>query len=113
MTRLRPAERTSLVLLLLVFAVGAVFCIIAVFHDVATFFRAWLLAYLFWLGLPLCGVTLVLVHDLTGGEWMETARPALGIWLRAGRATPDATSLGERGSSPNRVRLSKSVGPRP
>ena len=43
----------------------------------AGFFRAWLCAYLFWLGLPLCGVTLVLVHDLTGGEWMETARPVL------------------------------------
>ena len=77
MTRLRPAERISLVLLLVAFAIGAVFCIIAAFHDVAAFFRVWLVAYLFWLGLPLCGVTLVLVHDLTGGEWMETARPAL------------------------------------
>jgi len=77
MTRLREAERALLVPLLLVFAIGAALSILAVFHDVAAFFRAWLLAYLFWLGLPLCGVTLVLVHDLTGGEWMETARPAL------------------------------------
>lgn len=77
MRRLRPAEIALLGLLLLVFAVGAGFCLIAVFYDTAAFFRAWLVAYLFWLGLPLCGVTLVLVHDLTGGEWMETARPAL------------------------------------
>jgi hypothetical protein len=77
MNRLRPEERALLVLLLLVFAVGAGFCLVAALHEAAAFFRAWLLAYLFWLGLPLCGVTLVLVHDLTGGEWMETARPAL------------------------------------
>ena len=77
MTRLRRVETALLVPLLVAFAIGAAFCILAVFHDVAAFFRAWLLAYLFWLGLPLCGVTLVLVHDLTGGEWMETARPAL------------------------------------
>jgi hypothetical protein len=63
--------------LLLAFAVGAAFCVIAILVDPARFFGAWLCAYLFWLGLPLCGVTLVLVHDLTGGEWMETARPVL------------------------------------
>ena len=45
--------------------------------DLAGFFRAWLCTYLFWLGLPLAGVTLVLVHDLSGGNWMATARPAL------------------------------------
>ncbi|HLH94848.1 MAG TPA: hypothetical protein VKW08_06995 [Xanthobacteraceae bacterium] len=43
----------------------------------AGFFGAWLCSYLFWLGLPLAGVTLVLVHDLSGGDWMETARPTL------------------------------------
>jgi hypothetical protein len=63
--------------LLLAFAVGAAFCIIAILVDPRSFFAVWLCAYLFWLGLPLCGVTLVLVHDLTGGEWMETARPVL------------------------------------
>lgn len=42
------------------------------------FFRAWLCSYLFWLGIPLAGVTLVLVHDLSGGNWMGTARPVLG-----------------------------------
>ena len=42
----------------------------------AAFVRAWLCRYLFWLGLPLAGVTLVLVHDLSGGDWMATARPS-------------------------------------
>ena len=60
-------------------AIGAVGCIIgAVLFGATGFFRAWLCTYLLWLGVPLGGVTLVLVHDLTGGEWMATARPVLG-----------------------------------
>ena len=66
------AEVVTAAILLLVFALGAAFCIVAILVDPSAFFRAWLAAYLFWLGVPLCGVTLVLVHDLTGGEWMET-----------------------------------------
>ena len=76
MRRVRPGM-IGAAALLLVFAIGAAFCILGVVIDPPRFFGAWLGAYLFWLGLPLCGVTLVLVHDLTGGEWMETARPAL------------------------------------
>ena len=59
------------------FVAGAIGCAIGAALDATGFFRAWLCAYLFWLGLPLCGVTLVLVHDLTGGNWMATARPVL------------------------------------
>ncbi len=59
------------------FAVGSVGCGLGATVDLDGFSRAWLCAYLFWLGLPLCGVTLVLVHDLTGGNWMASARPAL------------------------------------
>lgn len=58
-------------------ALGVVGCVIGVITDPAAFCRAWLCSYLFWLGLPLAGVTLVLVHDLSGGNWMATARPAL------------------------------------
>jgi hypothetical protein len=58
-------------------ALGIVGCIVGVIIDPAAFCRAWLCSYLFWLGVPLAGVTLVLVHDLAGGEWMATARPAL------------------------------------
>lgn len=58
-------------------ALGAVGCMVGVIIDPASFCRAWLCSYLFWLGVPLAGVTLVLVHDLSGGAWMATARPAL------------------------------------
>lgn len=58
-------------------ALGIIGCVIGALVDEAAFFRAWLCTYLFWLGLPLAGVTLVLVHDLSGGNWMATARPAL------------------------------------
>jgi len=56
---------------------GVAGCVVGAIIDPAAFGRAWLCSYLFWLGLPLAGVTLVLVHDLSGGEWMATARPAL------------------------------------
>ncbi|HEY1259004.1 MAG TPA: hypothetical protein VGF34_07115 [Stellaceae bacterium] len=62
---------------LAVFALGVLGCIIGSTLDPAGFYRAWLCAFLFWLGVPLGAVTLVLVHDLSGGRWMGTARPAL------------------------------------
>ena len=56
---------------------GVIGCAIGAAIDATGFFRAWLCTYLFWLGLPLASVTLVLVHDLSGGRWMITARPVL------------------------------------
>ncbi len=56
---------------------GAVAGILGMVIDPAGFFRAWLCAFLLWLGVPLGALTLVLVHDLTGGRWMAAARPAL------------------------------------
>jgi len=58
-------------------ALGIFGCVVGAILDPAAFCRAWLCSYLFWLGLPLAGVTLVLVHDLSGGAWMAAARPAL------------------------------------
>ena len=69
-TRLNLAALCALVL-------GVVGCAAGAAIDVTGFFRAWLCTFLFWLGVPLAGVTLVLVHDLSGGEWMATARPVL------------------------------------
>ena len=57
--------------------IGVVGCGVGAAIDMTGFFRAWVCTFLFWLGVPLAGVTLVLVHDLSGGEWMATARPAL------------------------------------
>jgi hypothetical protein len=56
---------------------GAAGCIAGGLLDITGFFRAWLCSYLMWIGVPLAGVTLVLVHDLSGGRWMATARPVL------------------------------------
>ncbi len=58
-------------------ALGIAGCIFGALTEPTAFLRAWLSSYLFWLGVPLAGVTLVLVHDLSGGDWMETARPVL------------------------------------
>jgi hypothetical protein len=56
---------------------AAIVCILAGSANWTAFLQAWLCSYVFWLGLPLAGITLVLVHDLSGGDWMETARPVL------------------------------------
>ncbi len=64
---------TALAMLVL----GAVGCLIGAAIDVAAFCRAWLCAYLLWLGVPLAAVTLTLVHDLSGGRWMIIARRPL------------------------------------
>jgi len=58
-------------------ALGIIGCVIAATSDWTAFLHAWLCSYLFWLGLPLAGITLVLVHDLSGGRWMAAARPVL------------------------------------
>ncbi len=56
---------------------GVVGCVVGGVIDPAGFFRAWLCSFLLWLGVPLAGITLVMVHDLSGGRWMATARPVL------------------------------------
>ena len=69
----RLANRVALGALVL----GALASILGAAIDPVGFFRAWLCAFLLWLGVPLGALTLVLVHDLTGGRWMAAARPAL------------------------------------
>jgi hypothetical protein len=50
---------------------------VAAFVDPAAFYAGWLAAFLFWIGLSLGALMLLMAHDLTGGRWGETARPAL------------------------------------
>lgn len=73
-TRTWPALNIAAIFLLVAGIVG---CVVGAIIDGPGFFRAWLCAYVFWLGVPLAGITLVLVHDLSGGAWMATARPML------------------------------------
>jgi hypothetical protein len=58
-------------------ALGVTGCVVGAIINPSAFLHAWLCSYLFWLGVPLGAVTLVLVHDLSGGGWMGTARPVL------------------------------------
>jgi hypothetical protein len=57
--------------------IGGAGCIVSGIIDPSSFFPAWLAAFLFWVSVPLSALALVLVHDLTGGRWMATARPVL------------------------------------
>ncbi|HWD58466.1 MAG TPA: hypothetical protein VG308_09325 [Stellaceae bacterium] len=78
MRRPTPLE----VLLAIAVAACALVAMIAIRHtDTAA--QAWLAAYLFWAGLPIGALFLVLTHGLTGGEWGLTLRPALLPMLRA------------------------------
>ena len=56
-------------LLLLVSIIGGIF-------NPAQFFRSYLMGYLFWIGLPLGSMALIMIQYLTGGAWgVVTRRP--------------------------------------
>lgn len=45
------------------------------FHESRRdFFSAYLFAYMFWLGVTLGGLTIVMIHNLTGGKWGQLVR---------------------------------------
>jgi hypothetical protein len=49
--------------------VGLVLCAIGFFLNHDQFFRAWLIAYWFWLGISLGSMALMMVQHLSGGQW--------------------------------------------
>jgi hypothetical protein len=49
--------------------VGALGCVGGGFLHPEAFFRAYLSAYLFWLGLPLGSLAILMLYHLTGGAW--------------------------------------------
>jgi hypothetical protein len=61
---------------------GALVALIAAWHP-RTAAQAWLAAYVFWTGLPVGALFLVLVHGMTGGAWGLTLRPGLAALLRS------------------------------
>lgn len=50
-------------------AIGAALCAAGYFFQPERFFQAYLFGYLFWLGLTLGSMVVVMIHGLTGGGW--------------------------------------------
>lgn len=59
-----------------------VVCIIGAFFSPQQFFRAYLTAYLFWLGLPLGSMSILMIYHLTGGAWGFLIRRILEAGMR-------------------------------
>ncbi len=48
---------------------GLAFCCLGAFFSPDQFFRSYLLAYLFWIGITLGCMAIVMLHHLSGGAW--------------------------------------------
>ncbi len=44
-------------------------CLVGAFVDRQQFFRSYLIAYMFWLGIPLGCLAILMIHHLVGGTW--------------------------------------------
>src|SRR5262245_16933690 len=55
-----------------------VLCLAGLFFDRTQFMQSYLLAYLFWVGIALGCLAILMLQNLTGGAWGITIRPALG-----------------------------------
>lgn len=71
--KLRRVQRGSLVLGVLCLAL----CLLGAIWSPTQFFRSYLLAYVFWIAMPLGCIALLMLHDLTGGVWGDGIRPLL------------------------------------
>ncbi|HZQ61242.1 MAG TPA: hypothetical protein VFC24_07835 [Casimicrobiaceae bacterium] len=61
-------------------AVGVIALVVAVvggWFDPDAFFEAWLVTWVFIVGLALGGMMIVMIHELTGGKWGLVLRPPL------------------------------------
>jgi hypothetical protein len=56
--------------------VGTIVCILAASFGGTPFFRAYLYGYLFWLGITLGSLCIIMIHNLTGGAWGTAIRRA-------------------------------------
>jgi len=63
--------------LLLAGGVLLAICLAAGFADKTDFFRAYLIAYLFWIGITLGSLALLMMQHLTGGRWALVIRRIL------------------------------------
>ncbi len=56
---------------------GGAVCVLAAFVQPERFFHAYLFAYLFWLGIGLGALALLMLYHLTGGRWGDSVSPVL------------------------------------
>jgi hypothetical protein len=61
---------------------GALVCLVGVFVQPAQFFRSYLIAFLYWLGIGLGCLGVGLLHNMTGGAWGRVIRSFLGAGMR-------------------------------
>ena len=73
----QPAARSPLQFAVGAIVVGAIVGAIGWNQNHHQFFASYLVAWLFWNGLALGSMALLLLHNLTGGKWMEPVRPYL------------------------------------
>jgi hypothetical protein len=77
----RPTVRAELQRLqriaLVVGGVGAVLCVVGYVLHPAQFFRSYLTAYMFWLGITLGCLAILMLHHLVGGTWGAAIRRVL------------------------------------
>src|SRR5579884_978359 len=83
---LAPRQRQ----LLIVGVVGLLVSLIALFTGASDFFQAYLIAYMYCLGITLGCLALSMVHQLSGGAWGIVTRRLTGA---AARLTPLMTVL--------------------
>lgn len=69
--RIRPVP------LLLITGLALCACLLRLWWAPDAFFRSYLPACLFWIGLPLGSLALLMIHRLTGGGWGNFIRPVL------------------------------------
>src|SRR5260370_18239584 len=69
-------ERLPMRLVLIGGALLAV-CVVGGLRDIGEFFRSYLVAFLFWIGITLGCLALLMVQHLTGGNWALVIRRIL------------------------------------
>ena len=67
---------------LIVGGVGLILCVVGAFVSTEQFFRSYLFGFLFWIGLPLGSLAILLLHHLVGGPWGFSIRRILESGIR-------------------------------
>jgi hypothetical protein len=68
--------------LLVLAAIASALAILGAFVDRTQFFRSYLLAFLFWIGLATGSLAMAMLHDMTGGQWGTAIRRLLEAGFR-------------------------------